>query len=273
MAKKELAVRGYPLKETIELAEQLYEKGKVQFNKIPPDSAIVVMGSTTGKNIIPYLLSEKLKEQRPGLKIYNTKGQYVALPSHRGEGKNKSNYQERVNDQRAYKIVEGPLLEKLKKEPVVIILDDVISSGESGTVLKKQLIAEGVKVKAIAAPLTSSRSLASENDIKRLTDKLMEQKPEGMSERKLKEDIRANFEGYPRRKIGAFTADLSRRHLQDPELRFQIIARGAQYNRELEKSKGVQVNYKELYQNKVKANQSKEQNQRDVRAQKKSQKL
>ena len=246
--KKELSQAGYPMSATAQLAQELYEKSKTQLSKIPDGAAVIVMGSTTGKNTIPYLLAKQLQGDKPSVTLYNTMGKYVALPSHRGEGKHKTNYQDRLTDQRSYHIYQGPELEKLKKEPKVVILDDVISTGESSVVLKKQLEKQGVKVQSLVAPLVASRTMSTERDIERLTDRLLKDKPEKLNERDFRQDIKTYFEGFPRRKLTSFETDLSRKLKDNKALRYQLISQGADYYRSLLQDNKVAIDWKERYQ-------------------------
>lgn len=106
------------------------------------------------------------------------------------------------------------------------------------------------KKKATAAPLTSSRSFASAKDIEHLTERLLQEKPPHIDEKELSNDVKANFEAYPRRKLHTSEVDLNRRHLKDPALRYTTIKQGADYNRSLEKVNSLSIDYKALFQQK-----------------------
>lgn len=188
--------------------DRLYKEAKPFFDKIPPDSALVVMPSGSGKNIIPAKLADRIAQGNPEMTIYNQDNNLIRTASDL-QSKTKGNYTQRIADQKSFDIFDSKQLNDLKKEKQVFIIDDVVSSGETATILKRQLEGKGINVSGVASAVGVNRSLTSERDLNRLHDKLKEQAPPEYSA-SLKKDIYDMFAGFPRRKLTMVEGDLNR---------------------------------------------------------------
>lgn len=120
---------------------------------------------------------------------------------------------------------------KVRAGRPLVILDDVLATGESAVTLALSLRWSGVEPTAIAAGLASGNRYASEQDLRRLYERLQDRPvPTGYSNQELRRDIETFFGPYPRWKIGQFARDLgwNRALRQDPALALRYIRSGAE---------------------------------------------
>lgn len=233
--KAALAEAGYPPGETAALAAQYHERGRDVFDTFPERSLLFVMPSTTGENTLPLAMAARIRVDRPDIDIVNENDR-VAVAIHRGVSKSKGRYDLRVDDHRTFRLIEGPRLQAIRSavhagRPLIVV-DDVISTGESAVTLAKSLSWAGAKPAALTAALASTTRYATPRDLERLYERL-EDHPLGAGYTKdmLRRDIEAFFGPYPNWKINQFARDLGWNAAlkRDPALAIRFIRSGAEH--------------------------------------------
>ena len=184
------------------LSEQFVPGMQSELTKIPPNSNLIVMPSTTRRNNIPAVLAAFLKKERPDLHIINA-GEDIIKVAHQGESKIKSNYLSLAEDPRRYVFAENKVEQLAKSNRPSYIIDDSISTGETAIVLQRQLSKRGVYAQGLVAAIYGGKP-PYVSDMKRVFEKITENYPASYSPEQLREDIHTQFAGFPRKKISDF---------------------------------------------------------------------
>ena len=204
---------------------------KKTISALPVGSTLIVMPSTTQRNVIPRYLAEEIKKGgRQDLLLVNLKGEDIKV-KHRTQSKRKDNYDERIVDPRSFTISEG-LVERLnKRTKPAFIIDDSLSTGDSAVTLQRELLKKGVDTRAVVAALVSEPYHVRQSDLDRVQRQLAPNRPLGYSERQLREDLFTVYAGYPRKKITDFQRALSSNSLftKDPNFAYRYLREKASY--------------------------------------------
>jgi hypothetical protein len=137
------------------------------FASIPKDAVLVPMPSTSGKNTLPSRLANRIAKDF-GQEVYNGT---VGYPTAVDEAKAKKSFWKKTADPVAYGPREG--LEALKKlnKPVVIV-EDILNTGESWMAFADLLTEHGIKVVDVAALASADPHLTSAADMRQLAEKI-----------------------------------------------------------------------------------------------------
>ncbi|MEM6844243.1 MAG: hypothetical protein AAF632_18645 [Bacteroidota bacterium] len=190
------------------LAKQFIPGMQPTIDRIPPNTQLIVMPSTSRRNVVPSVLAAQVKSQRPDLVIFNANGMAIKA-SHREESKVKGNYLVRAEDPRKYIFDEKKLVQLQQANRPLMIIDDSISTGESAYVLQRQLSKRGIYVQGVVAAVSSNKYFSYASDMKRVYEKITEDYPSYYSPKQIKEDIHTQFAGFPRNKIADFERAIS----------------------------------------------------------------
>ncbi|HEX2749031.1 MAG TPA: hypothetical protein VHM91_13580, partial [Verrucomicrobiales bacterium] len=137
------------------------------FASIPKDAVLVPMPSTSGKNILPSRFADRIAKDF-GQTVYNDP---VGFPSAVTEAKTKTSFWKKAADPVRYRPGDG--LEALKKlnKPVVIV-EDILNTGESWMAFADLLTEHGIKVVDVAALASADPHLTSAADMRQLAEKI-----------------------------------------------------------------------------------------------------
>jgi|694.fasta_scaffold40197_5 adenine/guanine phosphoribosyltransferase-like PRPP-binding protein len=196
MALKDL---GYPKKETQALVDEYLEKVMDKFEPhLDGNTVLVTVPSGSGRNLVTALLAKKLaKEFKCTMMPLG-----VAAKTHNLESKHALSLDKRLKDPIGY-FVDGEEARKhITPLSNVVIVDDVVGTGESAVRLKQALEREGISVAGIASLITIDRNYPTANDINRLVNKLTALAP-AIAEKKenLIKDVVMAFCHYTRQRI------------------------------------------------------------------------
>lgn len=197
------------------LAKQFIPGMQPIINRILPNTQLIVMPSTSRRNVVPSVLAAHIRNQRPDLVIFNANGTAIKA-THREESKVKGNYLVRTEDPRKYTFDEKKIVQLKQANRPLMIIDDSISTGESAYVLQRQLSKQGIYIQGVVAAVSNNKYFSYASDMKRVYEKITEDYPSYYSPKQIKEDIHTQFAGFPRKKIADFERAISS---ADTELR------------------------------------------------------
>jgi hypothetical protein len=206
-AKNELKAGGYPEKETREVMGLFLPAVVEKLKKHIPDNAqLILMPSTTGKNIIPRLLAEAIAQLKPGVSIHNGDFKSIA-PLHQTEGKIKGDYLQRMQDPFRFGFtlaVLGELRTGAAAGRPAIIVDDITNAGEQLRALTLQLRSAGVKVAGVAALRASKLQYPTEAALTKVY-KQIEPHLDPARREAFKKDFNDYFAPFPSPKLTRFS--------------------------------------------------------------------
>jgi len=197
--KMELKEQGYPVQGSHQLVKDYIEKVKDKFEgNIDKNTVLVCVPSGSGKNMLTLYFAQAL-EQLYGCKTVPT-GMISKL--HTLEAKNALSLDKRNVDPIGYKVKSASIKKYIPSDKKVVIVDDVIGTGESAIKLKSALEREHIKVNALANMITIENRYPTMGDMDRLLRKI-DEKTKLNSEQKLtlSAEIEDAFAGYTRQKI------------------------------------------------------------------------
>jgi hypothetical protein len=137
------------------------------FVSIPKDAVLVPMPSTSGKNILPTLLAARISKDH-GQSVFD---QSVGYPTAVSEAKTKTSFWKKAADPVAYGPREGLEALKALNRPVVIV-EDILNTGESWMAFADLLTEHGIKVVDVAALASADPHLTSAADMRQLAEKI-----------------------------------------------------------------------------------------------------
>lgn len=146
------------------------------FAGIPKDALLVAMPSTSGRNILPFALANRISkdfgqaiEQRP-----------VGTATAKGEAKNKRTFFDKEADPVAFVPVAKVIADLQGKR--VFITEDVHNTGESWIAFARMLMDNGVQVLGVATLVSTEQRITSPRDIERLSEKIAAATGKGIDE-------------------------------------------------------------------------------------------
>jgi DNA repair protein RadC len=145
-----------------------YKEGS--FAAIQPGDVLVPIPSTSGRNILPRALAERIAAER-GAEIFGgTVAQNTALE----ESKNKTGFWRKVEDPVRYVADAGLPVLAAYGRPVWIV-EDVHNTGESWLAFADLLRGAGIQVRGVAALTASDTRRSSARDVERISEKVAAQ--------------------------------------------------------------------------------------------------
>lgn len=160
--KDALAEKNYPKSEVTNFVEKHYAPGNYQ-NLKGQDNVYLVMPSTSGRNTIPRELAKLLHKDFGGEIV-----QDFAIPLNTVEAKKKGGLGKITNPAR-YEITKDLSVYKDKN---IVIVDDVLNTGDTVQGLRRELAKQGLKDTQIAAIGASGIYLTTPRTIERIAEKL-----------------------------------------------------------------------------------------------------
>lgn len=207
-AKEELKTANYPYKDTKEVFELFFKGVKDKILKAIPEGAhLVLMPSTTGKNILPLLLAEAIREAKPSVSIHNKDFSQIK-PLHEMEGKNKKDYISRLEDPIRFAFSPTLLSDLKKASGPKMAIDDILSSAAQYKAMELQLKNAGIPLTGIVTLRASSMDFPKENALKQTLGKILPHVEETKKE-SFKKDFTQFFAGFPTNKLYRFDQNLN----------------------------------------------------------------
>ncbi len=191
---------------------------------------LIKVPSGSGNNMLTHFFAEMLSEKSKARVLRND----LIQKTHQVEAKKNLTLSKRNEDPIAYKIDAASIRSQMKGFNKVVVIDDLIGSGESSIKLVKTLEQGGVKVDSILNLVTVEKRQPSLADFHRLFSKLDSylHLPEDASN-KLKKDIVTVFSDYTRQKINRLERPLVNE--KTAKLAVEAIAKAAVLERKFEK--------------------------------------
>jgi hypoxanthine phosphoribosyltransferase len=200
--KLELKKQDYPVEETRAFVNQYLQKvaPKLQ-GQINEKTLLVRVPSGSGTNMVTVLFQQALSDAfgagaLPG---------HLVMKLHKAEAKNNLHLEQRNEDPIRYRIDAAEIKAIAAKYTQVVIVDDVIGSGESSIRLKKEFEKAGIKVHALLSLVTVEKNYPKPGDIERVlkkfSDYLSLELPEVLA---LREVLKTAFSEYTRQKLNRF---------------------------------------------------------------------
>lgn len=224
----------------------LYNGIADKLNLLPKNAILINMPSGSGMNIIPETIFELASKSRPDLTLINSENTPFIKTISKIESKNKTRYDLRINDIKSFEVTNNEAFQLAKKSNSVYILDDILSTGDTATLLARILKTNGIDVKGVIVAKTNEPYLTSKRDMERIFMQMVSsQNPKFLPPSKdLQAMIIDNFAGFPRRKATSFENDLFRNQYlaKEPGLAVSFLAKNASVYRALQIDAGSMLN-------------------------------
>ncbi|MGV3661291.1 MAG: phosphoribosyltransferase family protein [Prosthecobacter sp.] len=141
--KMQLAELGYPQEETKRYVDRYYDPEKYK-DLAGNDTAWLVMPSTSGKNIIPLMLADRLATDLGGTVVNEG---IVLIQTE--QAKTKRGYMAKMEAPAEAMIADPSFVEQVRGKRVIIV-DDIMTSGMTIEALAETLAPHGIQVEAVA---------------------------------------------------------------------------------------------------------------------------
>lgn len=126
------------------------------------NSTLIVVPSTSGKNIIPYAFAELLKKNFDDINVLNGVGNQFIFPTNINQAKYLYTPNSRLKNVSTYSFDKI----NVKHSTNFILIDDFLTTGETTINLSKQLLKNcNIKVGSIASLGCNTKSYCSSNDV------------------------------------------------------------------------------------------------------------
>ncbi len=208
-SKKNLLQNDYPLPETTNFVGFNYTFVRSVFQKsISEGSVLISVPSTTGKNIIPAVLANFIKDDIKNTTFINSDANFYT--KNRTPSKQALSFTERVKDPILFGSISDKKLDSLKSfcnGKTVFVLEDWFSTGESAVNFRRELEKNGIQVENICALVCNKKYLAHEKDIFPMVHKLKNKT--NLTEKEFSINMIANFKGYSQHKLTNFFWEIS----------------------------------------------------------------
>ncbi len=168
LAKRVVSENGYDFYAVGRLVDEFYKAEKYQ--DLPSNGVLVPVPSTTGRNVAPEMLAGRISRDH-GQRIFL--GQ-VAVNAAAQESKAKLSIWRKLEDPVVYEVVPEAI-EELRREAKgapIILVEDVINTGESVVEFARVLEDAGLRVTNAAALGAASMQRATRRDLERLSEKV-----------------------------------------------------------------------------------------------------
>lgn len=195
--KMNLRALDYPVEFTKQLAQAYYSRIQEYFKHCDRNTVIVPVPSSTRRNPFPVLLAHLIAADY-GCTVLPS--QLIKLTTI-GECKRKLTLARRNEHPVQYEIAAEEI-NRYTRRRTVLLVDDVLSTGESIIKLQKTLTKANIRVAGLAALVTTERTRPTEHDLIRLHRRLTDNvRLSATGERKLWQAINKVFTDYTRRKV------------------------------------------------------------------------
>lgn len=195
--KLKLKELGYPLLESINFVKQYYELIKPQIqNQLTDGCIFLTVPSTSRINKLPILFGNKLANDFKGKLVISD--QYV-FSGHKGEAKHNLSIQKRSADPVSYGMINEEILKKELGRQKIILVDDVIASGESAIKFRFFLESYGIKISGLVNLRNVDVRYPTKRDLERLTEKLSTKLPLVLKE-DIYKSVKIVFSSYVKQK-------------------------------------------------------------------------
>lgn len=223
----------FPTDQTREMVAQYYNAVKSNILKdVNSETLLITVPSGSGENKIPILFARQLAEETGATVL--PEGMISKL--HKGEAKLNLSLDKRVHDPIRYEINYASKLKALASTfDKVVVVDDLMNSGESSIRLRKTLEQNGVKVHAFANLVSVENRYPSLADLERVFRKISDLATLTLSDKlKLKSDLPAVFSDYTKQKLNYVERSL--RDQKSAVTAFKSISKAAALENKLNKS-------------------------------------
>jgi len=147
------------------IVDQFYKPAA--FSSIPPNAVLVPMPSTSGHNILPHLLAQRIAQQQGATFATGQIGRATA----RTEAKKKTTFWAKMEDPVDYQ--PGPEFNRLHQATgPIYLVEDVHNTGESWMAMRRLLEAHDIPVAGVATLTATELRVTSPRDIERLSEKV-----------------------------------------------------------------------------------------------------
>jgi adenine/guanine phosphoribosyltransferase-like PRPP-binding protein len=164
--KERLYAQGFPILESQAAVAKYYSAEKFDHLRGAPNLVYFVAPSTTGENILPYILAQNLRRDFGGVILSNWATPQALTRTAEKTGVDK------LREPPTYKI-DREALALVPKDATVVLVDDVVTTGGSVQGMREALAQEGLRASHVTSLAQSELRLVRDADIDRLTDKLM----------------------------------------------------------------------------------------------------
>jgi hypothetical protein len=228
-----LVDNGYPVAKTLNLIAQYFDPIRDEITRtIDKNTLLITVPSGSGENKIPILFSKHLAKTT-GAEVL-PEGMISKL--HKGEAKLSLSLEKRVHDPIRYELRNIDALKKITSAyQKIVIVDDLLNSGESSIRLRKTLAQADIKVHAFVNLVNVEKRYPSPADLDRLYKKIAELAKLILSDRiKLKRDLPLVFQDYTRQKLNH--TERAVRDQKSALAAFKSISKAASLEDKLKKS-------------------------------------
>lgn len=215
---------GYPIEKTREVVRQYFASVKESIIKeIDNWTLLITVPSGSGENTMPILFGKELATETGATLL--PEGFISKL--HKGEAKLNLPLEARVHDPIRYEILNSAQLKTIASAyRKVVIVDDLLNSGESSIRLRNTLEQSGIKVHAFANLVSVENRQPSPADLERVYKKICDLANLQLSEKlKLKADMTAVFLDYTKQKLNI--AERTIRDQKTAMTAFKVISKAA----------------------------------------------
>lgn len=202
-----LKEKGYPLQETLDFVNTFYKRNRDVFtSQLNKGMVIVPVPSGSGKNLVTELFAQKIAHDVGCARLPAG----LIAKTHLYEAKHNLSVEMRVKNPIGYSFDVEEVNKFVKGRPI-IVLDDLIGSGESAVKLRKTLEQGGLRVNAFINLVTIEKSYPTVNDVTRVVGKLVSfaNQDKGLEYISLVKDVCDLFGDYTRQKLNRFERDLN----------------------------------------------------------------
>ncbi|MDJ1497578.1 zeta toxin family protein [Cytophagaceae bacterium DM2B3-1] len=218
--KAELIEAKFPPILTNKTITPYYEKVKEKWvNGVEKNAILIVVPSSSGKNLMPNFLAERLIQDRSDLTKLDASIQVL----HKGESKALLHYIDKVKDMRQFKLsvqAVEKLTEAQQQSRPIYIIDDLLTSGGSVVSLKSEIEKHGLKVNGILNIMSKSTYPTSKelgvwfSQIEKFVPDTIHASKQKLNE--FKKDFQYIFEQHPRHKFTILSWEIKNKVVTDP---------------------------------------------------------
>lgn len=197
--KLELKERDYPMPETKDFVLDYINKIENNLKGLFDSKTLLIrVPSGSGMNGVTICLQQEISH-RFGAAILPD---HLVNKMHKTEAKKNLNLAKRNEDPIRYKISASEINRIAKGFSKVVIIDDVIGSGESSIKLKKTLEEGGIKIDGLFSLVTVEKSYPKQSDVDRVVNKIDRFLKLNFGENiDLRTDIELAFGDYTKQKL------------------------------------------------------------------------
>ncbi|MEI7955996.1 MAG: JAB domain-containing protein, partial [Verrucomicrobiota bacterium] len=167
---------GYGKAGAVDIVNKYYKTAA--FAGIPKDAVLVPVPSTSGNNILPDALAERIGKDFGNTIEKRPAGMALAA----GEAKNKRTFFDKVADPVRFEPVPETLAALKELGRPIFITEDVHNTGESWIAFARMLQDNGLEVAGVAALTSTEQRMTSPRDIERLSEKVAAHLGKGLDE-------------------------------------------------------------------------------------------